>query len=92
LEKGTNSVPRAAIVCFDSAESSEPTVSATTLRKRSLMLASAGFSTGRERTMTALTSVKMAVLAPIPSASVSVTTSVNKGALTRVLAPYRRSR
>jgi hypothetical protein len=38
---------------------------------------SSGFSTGSDFNMTALTSVKMAVLAPMPSASVSTAIAAN---------------
>ncbi len=50
-----------------------PDHSATTNRCGSL--------TGNERSITAFTNVKIAVFAPVPSASVSTTTTVNPGDL-----------
>ena len=46
-------------------------------RVRTTILSASGY--GRGRSSTALTTVKMAVLAPIPSASVSTATAVNPG-------------
>jgi hypothetical protein len=51
-----------------------------------------GFGNGSGRSSTASTTLKMAVFAPMPKASVKTTTAVNPGFFQSIRSPYRTSR